>query len=287
MQRNVLRSGLIALCLLLVACGQDARLGKAVDEAARRITVLEQAIAAGDLRNAQLIEQYADVLEKERPELRQIVATLRREATVEGQQFRSLQRRLDELRRLLRDYGDPDLILGEARSLAAAADPANFDDELADVVNTLADMSDGRLPRVAVPPGADQGAVEKLGPGSRLVGNPSYGQWVDRGGMSFWEWYGMYSLFSNLMGGPVRYGVWDRYRPYSHYQDRALDRYGSPLTRRRWGRHWGSSRVKSSTTGRSQPRRSRFSRAPASGRRGPTGSLRRSSTYRRGFRGGK
>ncbi len=286
MRRTVLNWGLFGLCLLLVACGQDARLGQAVDDAARRIAALEKAIAAGELRNARLIEQYADVLVEEKPDLRQIVETLRREATVEGQQFRSLQRRLDELRRLLRDMGDPDLILAEAESLAAAADPANYDDELADVVNTLADMSDGRLPRVAVPPGADDGAAGRLGPGSRLVGNPSYGQWVDRGGMSFWEWYGMYSLFSNLMGGPVRYGVWDRYRPYSHYQDRALDRYGSPLTRRRWGRHWGSSRVKTAS-GRTVRRQSRFSRGGTAGSRGPTGSLRRSSTYRRGFRGGK
>ncbi len=33
-----------------------------------------------------------------------------------------------------------------------------------------------------------------------LVGNPSYRHWQqDNGGRSFWAWYGMYSMFNNVM----------------------------------------------------------------------------------------
>ncbi len=279
--------GGLLLVLLLSACGQDARIEQAITAAAGKIATLEKTLKAGDLRNARLIGQYADVLEKSRPDLKPIITTLRREATPRGQAFQYLQRRHDELVKLQREYGDPELLLAEALALAEAADPVNYDAQLADVVNTLADMSDGQLPRVAAPPRS----AEQASPGSRLVGNPGYGQWVNQGGTSFWEWYGMYSLFSNLMGGRMSYDRWDRGRPYSYFQDRAIDRYGSPLTQRRWGRNWGSSTVKSADRGRTTRKRSRFSRSSGASStrssRRSTGSLRRSSTYQRGFRGGK
>ncbi len=288
MQRSLGKrfAGILLFVILLQACGQDARIEQSIIMAGERITALQKSLQASTLRNTRLIGQYADVLEKSRPALKQIIATLRREATPKGQLFQYLQRRYDELVKLQREYGDPELLLAEAASLAEAADPVNYDGQLADVVNTLADMSEGQLPRVAAPPRSAEQAV----PGSRLIGNPGYGQWVNQGGTSFWEWYGMYSLFSNLMGGRMSYNRWDRSRPYSYFQDRAIDRYGSPLTRRRWGNKWGSSVVKSADRGRTMRKRSRFAKtSPTSSRssRSRTGSLRRSSTYQRGFRGGK
>lgn len=300
---------LISLLFLFIVllsssgCGRDDRLDQGLALAEQRIRLLADAIAKGDLRNASLIRQYADVVAADHPDLNSIVDTLRKEATTEGQQFKRLQRRLDEVRQLRSSYGDPELLMVETNSVAEAADPAVFDMSLADVVNVLADMSNGKLGRVGVMSKSDERGLndaKDYGPGSQLVGNPAYGQWVNRDGMSFWEWYGMYALFSNLMGGSrIFYNDWDRYRPYSFYQDRIADRYGSPLTQRKWGRTWSSSYQKAGARDfSSRPRKkSSFSRSVSgsassqtSSRRSSffgSGSFRRSSSYQRGFRGGK
>lgn len=45
-----------------------------------------------------------------------------------------------------------------------------------------------------------------------LVGNKEYGQWrTDDSGMSFWEWYGVWSFANNLMGGNNIHYRYDRY----------------------------------------------------------------------------
>ncbi len=49
---------------------------------------------------------------------------------------------------------------------------------------------------------------------SQYVGNPRYGQWRERGGSSFWEFYGKYAMLStvfNMMSRPARYSYWDTY----------------------------------------------------------------------------
>ena len=61
-----------------------------------------------------------------------------------------------------------------------------------------------------------------------MIGNPAYGRWVNNDGISFWEFYGMYSMFNNIFGTRhVYFNDWDRHRPYSYYQDVGVDRYGS------------------------------------------------------------
>lgn len=295
---------ILATAILSSACGQDDRLNQGMAEAGQRIHQLSGAITKGDLRNATLIREYAEVVARDHPDLAAIVATLRKESTTDGQEFKRLQRRLEEVKQLGASYGDPKLLLDETRSIAESADPAIFDMALADVVNVLADMSKGKLARVGVLSKAAEKGVndaKDYGPGGQLVGNPSYGQWANHSGTSFWEWYGMYSLFSNVMGGSrIFYNDWDRHRPYSFYQDRIVDRYGSPLTRRKWGRNWSSSYQKSGARNFSRARKkssfSRGSSTSSSSRSGQassrssffgSGSFRRSSSYRRGFRGGK
>lgn len=47
------------------------------------------------------------------------------------------------------------------------------------------------------------------------VGNEKYGQWVQRDGGSFWEFYGKFALMNsifNMMAYPVRRSYWDDYR---------------------------------------------------------------------------
>jgi hypothetical protein len=53
-------------------------------------------------------------------------------------------------------------------------------------------------------------------PGYQQVGNERYGRWRDdRGGGSFWEFYGKYALLSHVIGGfgrPIYRNDWNAYR---------------------------------------------------------------------------
>jgi hypothetical protein len=122
--------------------------------------------------------------------------------------------------------------LEEGNNLYQALDSSLFNDMLSDPVNVIADMSEGKLARVnAISREASTLAngSEDFGAGSQLVGNPAYGQWqTDSNGMSFWAWYGMYSMFSNLFHRPVYYDNWSRGRDYSYYNDVGRYRYTSP-----------------------------------------------------------
>jgi hypothetical protein len=63
---------------------------------------------------------------------------------------------------------------------------------------------DGKITKSVSPPG--YGAY---------VGNDKYGQWVQRDGGSFWEFYGKFALMNsmfNMMSYPVRRSYWDDYR---------------------------------------------------------------------------
>lgn len=52
-------------------------------------------------------------------------------------------------------------------------------------------------------------------PGYQYVGNSHYGQWrQDRSGNSFWEFYGKYALFSNLLFGSNTRGIFGRRNIY-------------------------------------------------------------------------
>lgn len=68
----------------------------------------------------------------------------------------------------------------------------------------IASKADGKVSKTVGPPGYGS-----------YVGNEQYGQWVNRDGGSFWEWYGKYALFStlfNTMMYPVRQSYWGDYR---------------------------------------------------------------------------
>lgn len=68
--------------------------------------------------------------------------------------------------------------------------------------------STGKVNKIPSPPGY-----------SNYVGNPKYGHWENRGGSSFWSFYGKYAFLSsmfNLMSPVPRYGYNDYYRNYRY-----------------------------------------------------------------------
>ena len=69
--------------------------------------------------------------------------------------------------------------------------------------------------------------------GYHYVGNQNYGRWEQRGGQSFWVFYGQYALMRDLLGGggrPIYRGDYDDYRTY---RERRRPYYGK-------NREWGS-----------------------------------------------
>jgi hypothetical protein len=80
----------------------------------------------------------------------------------------------------------------------------------------IASKNDGVVEKQAAPAGY-----------SNYVGNPKYGQWQQRNGNSFWEFYGRYAFMSsmfNLMTYPARRDYWNDYR--NNYRSTGRGYYG-------------------------------------------------------------
>lgn len=63
-------------------------------------------------------------------------------------------------------------------------------------------------------------------PGYQYVGNSRYGHWVDRGGGSFWAFYGQYSFIKNTFGMMHRPVQRDDYDAYRRNQRQGRSYYG-------------------------------------------------------------
>jgi len=224
------RYGLILIflsTLLLHGCGEEQKikeqLEKAEQHAQLSINRLRDALNDGHVTNASVLKSYSKNIASNYPEYKDLAIQLGLDAGTSGPLFSNLSRRLDDAIKY------PDVFVTwqeryqELRSLSQASDISVFSDALSDPANVLSDMSEGRLPRVnAISRKAEQSqGASKQEVGQQLVGNPSYGNWrTHSSGRSFWEWYGMYSMFSNFY--PSRYNYYDRWssrRGYSYYND--------------------------------------------------------------------
>jgi hypothetical protein len=153
----------------------------------------------------------------------------------------------------------PDTVLSEETDWMKVSD-AFFANNIDNMGMEIATKKDGKLSKVASPAGYNH-----------YVGNEKYGHWVDRGGTSFWEFYGRYAFMSsmfNLMTFPVRRDYWYDYRG-GYYGSRP---YYGPSGRQVYGtKSYTSSGSGKSSTWSSRSSsfksqiRSRVSRSPGSG----------------------
>ncbi|GIU30353.1 hypothetical protein L2719_09480 [Shewanella schlegeliana] len=223
----------VLMVFALAGCGDDrpAQVAKYQQLTQQRLDTLSTMLSDGQIRNANLLKQYVQVLEKQKPDLSPLLNELATDATNRGPMFTSLTRRLTESQNPA-NFVDIDQQLAEVENLYQAADPSLYNDMLSDPLNVVADMSGGALARVnsiSREAAALANGAEDFGAGSQLVGNPAYGSWqTGSNGMSFWAWYGMYSMFSNLTRGPIGYDRWSSRRNYSYYNDVGRYRYTSP-----------------------------------------------------------
>lgn len=199
----------------------------------QRLKMLAQHLSSGNVRNATLINEYANTVSKLKPELQALTNEFKKDAGVNGPMYLSLVDRLNTVKNTPAMFDSPQAQFEELLNIYQAADPVLFSDALSDPLNVLADMSDGILPRVnALSKQQSMRAnnAQDFGTGEQLIGNPSYGQWqTNSSGMSFWAWYGMYSMIGDVFGSRrVGYSDWGRSRNYSYYNDYGRTRYSSP-----------------------------------------------------------
>ena len=299
-------------CLALAGCDGGAAVRAELEDHLERVDHAVQGLGRqldqGSILNAALIAAYAARIAEAKPDVRPITNALAREGTRDGILYQSLMRRLARVRESFPQPGAETAAYApaaeELASLAAATDPEEFNRALADPLNVLADLSDGMMPRVDAASARATGAAnraEDLGPGSQLVGNPSYGEWQSgAGGGSFWVWYGQLALIRDLLGGPrIGYGAWAGGRDYSYYHDWGRGNFTSPNQRRRQAEVESTARRKFASEGktfqspyekRRQGASSRVARqkfASGSASRAGAGSLRGFGGDSRGPRRGK
>lgn len=291
---------LIVTTLVLSACGNrfEEQLRETHKTVQTNLGYLQQQLDSKQLTNSLLIEMYANSLIKQKPEYRDIATLLKKEAGSQGKAYAGLTKRLAAVKLAPTSTEVASNALRELQLINSAADEYEFNNSLADVVNTLASLSDGQLAVINVP--ASQKATAQQA--NALVGNPSYGNW-QRGsdGRSFWAWYGMYSMFRNTFGyRPYYYGSWSSRPHYSYYGNYGRSRWGADrdvsrnrdLSQRnpsRYNRPSAAAKKRYATTSRRSSSYGGSSSRSSSSRYSSYGSSSRSSSFTssRGFRSGK
>ena len=212
--------------LLLSGCGNryEDELRESYVRVQSNINFLKGQLDNRQLSNALLIDSYATTLMQQKPILTDVARLLKQDATSQGNSFIALEKRLEDVILNPTDEEAASFSRQELILINTAADTLEYNNSLADVVNTLASLSDGQLPVINVPISHKAEAQSS----NALVGNPSYGHWQqDNGGRSIWAWYGMYSMFNNVMGRNYYYDSWSSRPHYSYYGNYGRNRWGS------------------------------------------------------------
>ncbi|MBU2869675.1 hypothetical protein [Colwellia sp. E2M01] len=225
---------IVVTTLSLIGCGDPVKeqIEQQLPITEQRVAQLGQALTNGQVRNATLINQYADKVIVNKRNLAPLINEFRKDATTDGPMYRALLDRVNTVKTQPQMFESSQDRYNELLNIYQAADPVLFSDALSDPLNVLADMSDGQLPRInSLSKSQSQQAnnAQDFGTGEQLIGNPSYGSWqTGSNGMSFWAWYGMYSMMGDLFGRRTYYNDWGSRRNYSYYNDYGRTRYSSP-----------------------------------------------------------
>ncbi|PKH86157.1 hypothetical protein [Colwellia sp. Bg11-28] len=225
---------IIITTLSLVGCGDPVKeqIEQQLPMTEQRVAQLGDALNNGQVRNASLIKKYADTVMIHKANLAPLINEFRIDASTDGPMYKSLLDRINTAKNQPQMFESSQALYNELLNIYQAADPVLYSDALSDPLNVLADMSDGQLPRInSLSKSQSQQAnnAQDFGTGEQLIGNPSYGNWqTGSNGMSFWAWYGMYSMMGDMFGRRTSYNDWGRQRNYSYYNDYGRTRYSSP-----------------------------------------------------------
>jgi len=233
-------SQLVIVCLLLLlsACGNDyaEQTQKNYQTVEQHLKELGSKLDRKQLTNAKIVDIYAKKLSLINPEMQPVADALVKDTTRQGSLYQGLLQRLHKINREPENKQQFDQASQSLSSIDAGADPIIFNDALIDLINTMAELSDGQLNTISIPKDSQAANArgETITPGSYLIGNPGYGEYrQDNSGRSFWHWYGQYAFFSSLFRGgmynryPTYYNDWNSRARYSHYRDYGRNTYGS------------------------------------------------------------
>lgn len=214
------------------------------------LTHLKNQLNNGSLANVEILKAYTDTVKREQasnPSIVSLMDNLNASVRPEGSLYKNLVNRALAINSDPQTRQEADYALAELGSLTIASKPEVYNASLVDVINTVADLSP-QLARLDAPKKEESLAANNatdFGPGSQLIGNPAYGQWVQADdGESFWEFYGQYRLFTDLIDafddtleysfyknkryrGRITQNIWNRHRDYSFYGDVSRVRYPS------------------------------------------------------------
>ncbi len=225
---------IIITALSLFGCGDPVKeqITQQLPITEQRVAQLGDALNNGQVRNANLINQYADKVQASKTSLTPLINEFRKDASTNGPMYKALLDRVNTAKNQPQMFESSQALYNELLNIYQAADPVLYSDALSDPLNVLADMSDGQLPRINSLSKSQSQQVnnaQDFGTGEQLIGNPNYGNWqTGSNGMSFWAWYGMYSMMGDLFGRRTYYNDWGRSRNYSYYNDYGRTRYSSP-----------------------------------------------------------
>lgn len=213
------------IAFFLTGCGNryEDQLRQQHTQATASLDYLKTQIDNKLLSNILLIEKYAKTLVSIKPDYKDIALLLNKESTSKGRLFSTLEQRLKRVVLNPKSDAEASQSANEIQLIQAASDVYEYNRSLVDTVNTLASLSDGALAEVNVPQGQSTTAQQS----NALVGNPAYGHWkTNSNGTSFWAWYGMYSMFNNVLGRNS-YSSWSSRPHYSYYDNYGRNRWGS------------------------------------------------------------
>ena len=114
----------------------------------QRVTQLGEALNNGQIRNANLINQYADKVATSKANLTPLINEFRKDASVDGPMYKALLDRINTAKTQPQMFESSQALYNELLNIYQAADPVLYSDALSDPLNVLADMSDGQLPRI-------------------------------------------------------------------------------------------------------------------------------------------
>ncbi len=258
MAYHYFKSLLIAcLLLLLTACGNDyaQQIEQNYSTVQLNLDELERKLYYKQLTNAKIVAIYAEKLKALKPDFKSVADAMAKDATEKGTLYLDLKRRLNKVNRKPENKQQFQKATQSLMSIDMGANPIVFNDALLDLINTMAELSDGQLETVSIPKDSQAAYArgKMITPGSYLVGNPNYGEYRQESGNSFWHWYGQYAFFNSLFGrgyynhSPIGYNGWNTRSHYSYYQDYGRNTYGSSADRAQTARYNSTMRKKGIT----------------------------------------
>lgn len=265
---SIWRIGIISfLLLLLTACAPDfsEQIGIEKERVNHRLQELGRQLDNKALRYSVLTDNYAAVVAREKPRLAPLAKLLAKEGHTTGRLYRGLQDRLYAIQSKPETRTQLDNSLDELDNIWEASSPSTFNNSLIDIVNTLADLSGGKLPRVLIP--NQQQSPPHLA-GSYLIGNPNYGRWATSPtGNSQWNWNNNYAPLFDVADDVLEYKYRKKYKSrkvgfnswyekqhYSYYNDYGRKKYAPKSDRKRFQKNYTRLKQRAQQKGKALPK---------------------------------